>query len=131
MSDYIENTNYLSKEDIVKGLVGSLIHINRSTELDELASKLTDEALAKASTTYLPHAGKHKARMSDLVNLVGLLFTLIKVDDDKPVFLVMREWDWRNVSAFYFMAGIHNEIKQKLTELCEDSQNLVENSRWH
>ena len=131
MSKYIENTNYISKEDVVKGIVGSLTQINRSTELDEIAGKLNDAAMSKASLTTLPNEGKHKARMSDLINVVGLLFTLIRNDGGKPVFLVMKKWNWRNVSAFYFIAGTHDEIKQKLTELCEDSQNLVENSRWH
>src|SRR5271166_5674087 len=102
MSEYIENTNYLSQEDVAKGIVGSLTHINQSTELDEIAGKLTDEALARASTTYLPHAGKHKARMSDLINAMGALFALLKADDSVPIFLIMREWDWKNVSAFYF-----------------------------
>lgn len=128
MSDYIENTNYLSKEDIAKGDEGSSYQINRSSELDELAGKLSDDTLRDNCETFLPKSENNKARMSDLLNGMCMMFNLMRRANFQPIFLVMRQWDWRTVNGFYFFIGTHQHIKARLLKLIEDEPK---NSRWH
>lgn len=123
----VENTNYISKDD------GQTDYgmINQSSELDELASKIRPDVLATASHAHIPRETKTKSRIVDLLSAIAAAYRLAKLSHSAPVFLVQHHYDWEQASGYYFFIGLEHEIKQKLVELSQDRDNLVQNSRWH
>ncbi len=123
----VENTNYISKEDGQEdyGM------INQSSELDELASKLRPDVLVDASHAYIPKETKDKSRLVDLLSAIAAAYRLAKLAHSAPVFLVQHHYDWTQAGGYYFFVGHQHEIQQKLVELSQDRDNLVQNSRWH
>ena len=110
----IEQTNYVSYLES-----GLLTQINTSYELDSLAEKLNLFCLENNAEIYLAQAHS-KSRMLDVVNVMCLLFRLLKEPIEKPIFLV-RDNDDREC---FFFRGTLAEVKDKLTKLVSNNDNL-------
>lgn len=126
---HVENTNYLTSVETDK--TGRSMYINQSSTLDDLAQKLLPRVLQNAAFAFIPRESKTKSRLVDLLSAISAAYALIRASGDRPVFLVQHHYDWDQAEGYYFFIGTQQEIAQKLLELSQDRDNLVQNSRWH
>jgi hypothetical protein len=115
----IEQSNYVSTPD-----TGLLTQINTSYELDMIAEKLSFCCLERNADVCLSQAHS-KSRMLDVMNVMCLLFRLLKEPITKPIFIVRVECygDDDERECFLF-SGTLPEVKDKLTKLTSCNDNL-------
>jgi len=123
---WLNNILYISEKEDNDGDINQ---INQSAELNDLAAKLTENCLGdNAISCY--RQDNSKARVFDLLNIMGLLFNLLKTATE-PVFLITRHYDCEKNEAFYFFIGPKTKIKESLLKLSEDRNNLFEATRYY
>jgi hypothetical protein len=126
---YVENTNYLSKDDTTE--MGRLSIINQSSLLDDLAGKIRPDVLKDAAHVFISKESKTKSRMVDLLSAISAVYMLMRNVGNSPVFLVQHHYDWEQAEGYYFFIGTQQEIERKLLELSQDRDNLTQKSRGY
>lgn len=122
---YIEN---IHTKDERSGKLDSLIEINKSYELNEIAERLVPSCLESVCDVFVPKESKTKARVVDLLSGMAGVFKIIKIANDRPVFLIQNHFDWEVATGFFFFIGTHEEVRQKLLKLTEERYNLKKNT---
>lgn len=97
--------------------------INHATDLDDLAAKLNTTCLLEISYVFITKESKSKARMVDLLSSMAGMYKLVKLAGISPIYVLQDHYDWEKSSGFYFVIGMHEEIKHRLLKLYEDKHN--------
>jgi hypothetical protein len=126
--EFIENNNYIGADDVEDG---KSEQINTSHQLDTIARKLRHGTLSSVAFMSIgKDEDKKKPKFCHLITAINTVYALIKASNNMPIFMISDgNYDWEDSHGFYFFIGHHEDIKNKLLKLCEDSINLKDNDR--